>query len=200
MNSRKELVLATRNPGKKEEIEALIHDLGLNVTYLPDYAHLPPVEEDRPTLEGNAEKKARAVFDALGIPALADDTGLEVSALNGRPGVHSARYAGEEARADQNRRLLLEELKGTQHRDARFRTVLAYVDGENEPRFFEGICRGVITEEERGRGGFGYDPVFLPEGSDLTFAELSREAKNGISHRGKALRMFVDYLERSYDR
>ena len=187
------LILATGNAGKKREIEHLLNELELNITFLPDYGELPEVVEDQPTLEGNAEKKARVIHNHLELPSLADDTGLEVEALGGRPGVFSARYAGEACDAQANKALLLEELAGHSNRKARFRTVLAYAVNDEIFRF-DGICEGMILEEERGTGGFGYDAIFQPEGSTLTFAEMSIEAKNRISHRARALRKFADFL------
>ena len=187
------LVLATGNEGKKKEIEYLLRDFDLEIYSLRDFDGLPEVDEDQPTLEGNAEKKARVIHELVGMPTLADDTGLEVDALGGRPGVYSARYAGEDGNADANRELLLKEMANQSNRVARFRTVLAYyINGEKY--LFEGVCEGEIIDSERGIGGFGYDPVFVPENSEMTFAEMSVEEKNTISHRGKALRKFAHYL------
>ena len=193
MLSEKKLVLATGNEGKKKEIEQLLSHLDLEILSLKDFDGLPSIDEDRPTLEGNAEKKARVIHDILGLPTLADDTGLEVDVLGGRPGVYSARYAGEEGDAKANRALLLQELANQEQRSARFRTVLAFLINGDLHRF-DGICEGSITEEERGTGGFGYDPVFLPVGSRLTFAQMSINEKNKISHRGRALQKFVAFL------
>ena len=189
----KTLVIATTNPGKKVEIEALLEPLGIHILSLEDFEQIPPVEEDQLTLIGNAEKKAVTISKIVELPVLADDTGLEVYTLGGSPGVRSARYAGEPANAAANRERLLNELNGKSDRKARFRTVLAYVDGQ-QVHHFEGVCEGSIIEVERGEGGFGYDSIFVPEGCDVTFAEMPREAKNEISHRGKALRRFVDFL------
>ena len=193
MANEHKLVLATGNPGKKREIEHLLHALNLKITFLPDHGDLPEVEEDQPTLEGNAEKKARVIYEHLHLPSLADDTGLEVDALGGEPGVYSARYAGEACDPIANKARLLKELGTTSNRRARFRTVLAYaIDGKMHR--FEGICEGRITIEERGAGGFGYDAIFLPDGSEHTFAEMSIEEKNKISHRGRALRKFAAFI------
>lgn len=187
------IVLATRNPGKIRELHALLEDLPIDLMPSSAVAGAPDVEEDGETLEENAQKKALALAKASRLPALADDTGLEVDALGGRPGVHSARFAGLEAGDAQNRALLLKEMEGREDRRARFRTVLAFArDGRID--FFEGICEGSITTEERGTGGFGYDPIFRPEGHDATFAEMTRNEKNAISHRGRALAAFVDFL------
>ena len=187
------LVLATRNPGKVAEMRALLADLPVVLRSAAEIEGAPEVEEDAPTLEGNALKKARALHAHTGLPALADDTGLEVDALGGAPGVHSARYAGPAAADATNRARLLRELGGTADRTARFRTVIAFVE-DGSVRTFEGTCEGHILHEERGTGGFGYDALFVPEDHDRTFAELPPDAKNAISHRGRALRAFIHYL------
>ena len=189
------LVLATRNPGKVRELERRLEALGLVLVPAPEAA--PAVEEDAPTLEGNALKKARALHAFTGHPALADDTGLEVDALGGEPGVHSARFAGPEAHDADNRRHLLDALRGVPgvQRTACFRTVLALVTPEGE-RTFEGVCEGRILDAERGVGGFGYDALFVPDGHDETFAEMPLDRKNRISHRARALDAFVAYLAR----
>ncbi len=160
-----------------------------------DIEKAPEVVEDADTLQGNAEKKARALFDLTGLPALADDTGLEVNALDGAPGVQSARYAGEQADDAANRTKLLLAMAGREDRSALFRTVLAYMDDE-DVHYFDGVCEGVITAEERGDGGFGYDRIFQPTDADgSTFAEMNKEEKNRISHRGRALAQFVRFME-----
>jgi len=189
------LVLATRNAGKVRELEALL--AGLPVEVVPCPAEAPEVEEDAPTLEGNAEKKARALHAFTGMAALSDDTGLEVDALDGRPGVRSARFAGEHATDADNRAHLLAELRGQTNRRARFRTVLAYVGEAGALHTFEGICEGQILEEERGTGGFGYDALFVPDGHAETFAEMPKESKNRISHRARALAAFTNWLEQA---
>ncbi len=189
------LVLATRNPGKLAELQALLADLPIQLRAATDFPGAPEVEEDAATLEGNAARKARALQEFTGLPALADDTGLEVEALGGAPGVHSARFAGPTATDADNRALLLERLKGVENRRARFRTVLAFAPDARTLHLFEGVCPGWILEEERGSGGFGYDPLFVPEGHVQTFAEMPLEAKNRISHRGQALRAFVAFLK-----
>ena len=187
------LVLATRNPGKVAELEARL--AGLDVDLVTAAAlGAPPVEEDADTLRGNAETKARALFDHAGLPALADDTGLEVDALDGAPGVRSARFAGPEADDEANRRKLLADLAGAPSRTARFRTVLAVADAEGV-RFFEGVCEGLIATEEAGAGGFGYDSIFRPvDGDGRTFAEMTTAEKNEMSHRGRALDAFSRWL------
>jgi len=187
------LLIATGNKGKLAEFRQLLADLPIEIVSIYDLDGAPDVIEDRDTLEGNAEKKARTLAEFSGLPTLADDTGLEVDALDGRPGVHSARFAGPEEDPAKNRKRLLEELRGRKDRTARFRAVLAFVE-DGSCRLFEGTCEGAIGETERGTGGFGYDPLFVPEGSPFTFAELGPDAKNAISHRGRALRKFSDFL------
>ena len=188
------LVLATRNPGKVAELRARLTGLGVELVSADDVEGAPAVDEDRDTLRGNAEKKARALHEHTGQAALADDTGLEVEALGGAPGVYSARFAGPDADDAANRAHLLRQLGGTDDRAARFRTVLAFVDGRHV-RFFDGVCEGTIAREERGDGGFGYDALFVPTNGDgRTFAQMGKREKNAISHRGRALDAFADWL------
>ncbi len=187
------IVLATRNAGKINEMSALLSDLGVEILSIDEIKEMPPVREDGATLEDNALKKARAVARHTGLPALADDTGLEVDALEGRPGVHSARYGGADENDDDNRRQLLLDLANTSNRTARFRTVLAFVD-QDEVQFFEGLCQGVITWDERGEEGFGYDSIFIPAGEETTFAQMSAARKNAISHRRRALDAFARFM------
>lgn len=186
------IVLATRNEGKVREMRRLLSGLNVEVVSAGEYS-IPEVVEDAGTLEGNALKKAKALHDATSLPALADDTGLEVDALNGAPGVHSARYAGPNADDAANRARLVEALQHETNRTARFRTVLAYVSDGDE-HLFEGTCDGTITHEERGEDGFGYDSVFIPEEDDRTFAEMPADQKNAISHRARAMQAFVDWF------
>lgn len=189
MSERVELVLATRNSHKVEEMRALLNDLGVDVLSAADLPELEEVVENSDTLEGNAVKKAYEVSMATGLPALADDTGLEVDALDGAPGVMSARYAGEDATYDDNNRRLLEELSAvpTGERGAVFRCVIALALG-GDVETVEGRTEGTIIAEPRGDGGFGYDPLFVPGGGELSYAEMSPEQKNAVSHRGKAMR------------
>lgn len=189
------LVLASRNKNKIEEMKSLVAGLGIEVFSALDFPELEEVEEDLPTLEGNALKKARYVHQQTGLPALSDDTGLEVEALNGAPGVYSARYAGENATYQDNVLKLLREMNGNKNRSAQFRTVVALVT-QDEEFTFEGICEGEIIAEQRGEKGFGYDPVFLPKGFENTFAELDGSTKNEISHRGRAIHKFISFLSR----
>lgn len=187
------LVLATRNPGKVAEMQALLAGLPVTVLTVADFPDAPDVDEDAPTLEGNARKKALALHAHTGLPALADDTGLEVPVLDGRPGVHSARYAGPDGDATANRAKLLHEITAFDHPTARFRTVVAFADGE-AVQCFEGVCEGHLLHVERGTGGFGYDALFVPAGETRTFAELDQHTKNALSHRGHALRAFAGFL------
>lgn len=191
-NKYQTIFLATGNPDKIAELKRLLEPLGCTLKSVLDVSVENEVEEDQPTLKGNALKKARFWYYKTGLPALADDTGLEVDALNGAPGVYSARYAGESVTYQDNVNKLLKEMKGKTNRAARFRTVVALAG--NDEIIFEGVCEGEITEKPQGDGGFGYDPVFRPEGFEMTFAELSIDEKNRISHRGKALKKMVDYL------
>ncbi len=185
--------MATRNRGKIEEIRIGLAETLIEVRVADDYPGFPEVEETELTLRGNAALKSEALFAFSDVPALADDTGLEVDALGGAPGVMSARYAGDGCTPADNRALLLKSLGGSRNRTAQFRTVLAFTD-QTGTRYFEGRCRGTILCEERGSGGFGYDSVFLPEGSDLSFAELPMEEKNRTSHRGRAIRQFFEFI------
>ena len=181
------LVIATRNPNKLIEIrEVLSLDPNIVKSSL-DYPQIPDVIEDKETLEENAIKKAITISAATGCWALADDSGLEVDALNGAPGVYSARYAGEHCSYIDNCKKLLFEMDGKENRRARFRTVLALVNLVGEIRTIEGSVEGKILTEMRGDGGFGYDPIFMPDGYNLSYAEFEPLEKNRISHRGKAL-------------
>lgn len=187
---RTQLVLATRNPHKVREISELLSDTGLTVLSFRDLPDLPEVEEDGETLEQNAVKKAATIAAVTGLPSLADDTGLEVDALDGAPGVVSARYAGAGATYHDNNRKLLSALAGVplSRRGASFRCVVALAVPGEPIRSVEGRTGGVILEEPRGQAGFGYDPLFLPDGHDRTYAEMGPSEKNAVSHRGKAVR------------
>lgn len=187
------IFLASGNSHKIEELQQIMEPLGIHLKSTLDYPNAPEVEEDQPDLKGNALKKARFWFKKTGLPSLADDTGLEVEALNGAPGVYSARYAGENMTYQDNVDKLLKEMEGKKNRAAQFRTVIAYITNEKE-YFFEGVCKGEILTEEKGTKGFGYDPVFQPVGYDQTFAELDSKEKNKISHRGRALEKFLEFL------
>ena len=180
-------VIATRNAHKLEEIKEIFNTDGLDVCSALDFPDIPDTIEDRDTLEGNAIKKAQELCDATGLMAMADDSGLEVDALDGAPGVYSARYAGEPCSYEDNNAKLLRELDGNENRRARFRTVMALARPGEEPLTVDGICEGTIIDERRGEHGFGYDPLFIPDGFNQTFAELPTETKNRISHRAQAL-------------
>ncbi len=194
----KRLVLATYNPHKIQEIKAIVEDLGLEILTATDFPVIPPLHEDGSTLEENALKKARIVFQATKLPALADDSGLEVFYLAKRPGVLSARYAGSQATYADNNKKLLNELKGVppRRRNAQFRCVIAFVTEKGE-QAIEGLTEGRIIEAPRGSSGFGYDPIFQPTGYEQTYAEMSSELKNRISHRARALER-VNPLLRGY--
>jgi XTP/dITP diphosphohydrolase len=181
------LVLATRNKHKLEEIESIFNFRGLEISSAFDYPEIPDVVEDGDTLEANAVKKAVTLAQALNCWALADDSGLEVEALDKAPGVYSARYAGEEVSYAANNVKLLAELADKSNRAAAFRTVIALSDPAGNARTVEGRCDGVIIEACRGEHGFGYDPLFIPNGYAQTFAELDSAEKNRISHRARAL-------------
>ena len=180
-------VIATRNAHKLEEIRAIFNFQGLEACSALDFPDIPDTIEDCDTLEGNAIKKAQELCDATGLMALADDSGLEVEALGGAPGVYSARYAGKHCSTEDNNAKLLRELSGNTNRRARFRTVIALARPGEEPLTVEGKCEGTILSDPRGEHGFGYDPLFVPDGFSETFAELSAETKNKISHRANAL-------------
>ncbi|MBR0330031.1 MAG: RdgB/HAM1 family non-canonical purine NTP pyrophosphatase [Alistipes sp.] len=186
------LIFATNNAHKLSEVQAVLGPLFELVT-----PRMCGVEEEIPetaeTLEGNARQKARYLYERTGLDCFADDTGLEVEALNGAPGVHSARYATDGHDFAANNRLLLKNLQGETNRRARFRTAICLIEG-GEERLFEGIVEGHIIDHESGSEGFGYDPLFVPEGYDCTFAEMSGDEKNAISHRGRAVRKLVAYL------
>ena len=184
----RELVLATRNQHKVEELVALLGHLGVTIRTLDEFPNAPDVVEDGDTCEANAVKKARAIAEFTGLPAVADDTGLEVDALGGRPGVYAARYAGENATYEDNCRKLLQDLMGVprEQRTARFLTIAAIALPSDGIRVAQGTLDGVIAEEASGTLGFGYDPVFLIPELGKTLAQLSADQKNRISHRAKA--------------
>ena len=184
-----ELLIATRNQHKIDEFRQMLNPLGVEILGADDVPGLPEVEEDGDTFEANAAKKAVEVAKASGRWTLADDSGLEVDALEGAPGVYSARFAGEEANYADNNKLLLEKLEGVTHRTGRFCCVLALAQPHGEVHTLRGTCEGTIALAGRGDNGFGYDPLFIPEGLTQTFAELSDEEKHALSHRGQALQL-----------
>jgi XTP/dITP diphosphohydrolase len=184
----KRIVLATHNRDKATEFQQIFADLSVSVETLDDYPNVGRIEEDAETLEGNALKKAREVYRLTGVPSLADDTGLEIGYLNGAPGVFSSRYAGTGATYADNVRKLLKDMRGVppRRRGARFRCVLAFVPATGAVELTEGICAGTILEYPRGDRGFGYDPIFLPLGCPMTYAEMDSTLKNSVSHRAQA--------------
>jgi XTP/dITP diphosphohydrolase len=192
-----QLLVATRNRDKLRELRALLEELDLEIISAND-VNVPEVVEDAPTVRENAIKKAVETAKAAKKLTLADDTGLEVDALNGEPGVRSARFAGENVSYPENNKKLLKLLQGVpvEKRTARFRCVVAIADENGLVDTVEGICNGVITEDERGGGGFGYDPLFIPDGQVKTFGELTVEVKNRISHRAKAMQKAWAVLSR----
>jgi XTP/dITP diphosphohydrolase len=192
----KQLVLATNNKHKAEEFRELLGDLKIEILTLDRFPGIGEVVEDADTIEGNALKKAEEVFQATNLPTLADDSGLEVHYLDKEPGVYSSRYAGPDATYEDNCKKLLMKLRGVppRRRAARFRCVLSFVAPDNTPQMAEGMCRGIIIESPRGTGGFGYDPVFLPNGHPKTLAEMTSKEKNSLSHRAKAVHLIKPYL------
>ena len=187
------LVFATNNRHKLKELQHLVGN-SFELLSLEDIGCFEDIPETDPTLEGNASLKAFYVYTNYGYDCFADDTGLEVEALNGDPGVFSARYAGEAKDSAANMDKLLQQMNGIKNRNARFRTVISLVIGEKEMRF-EGIVEGTIAEEKRGKEGFGYDPVFMPDGYSKTFAEMELNEKNEISHRARAVQKLVNWLK-----
>ena len=187
------LVFATNNRHKLAELQAILGDR-FELLSLDDIGCNEEIPEDQPTLEGNSRQKAFYIFDRYGLTCFADDTGLEIDALNGNPGVFSARYAGKDKDSNANMDKVLNQLEKINNRKARFRTVITLIiDGEE--KLFEGIVEGKIIREKRGKGGFGYDPIFVPDGFDHTFAEMQPDDKNKISHRGRAVEKLVHYLK-----
>jgi len=195
------VVIATGNSGKVNEFCAILKGGAFSFFAAKEVGFSGEIEENAPTFKGNAKLKAMAVFDYMVSAGkdkdywvIADDSGLEVEALDGRPGVFSARYAGENATGVQRYTKLLKEMEGKTNRNARFVCCLCLIKPGNSPEFFEGECRGSILTEARGSGGFGYDPVFLPEGHSRSFGEMSEEEKNILSHRGKAIKNMLAKL------
>ena len=189
----KALVFATHNSHKASEINNLLGGL-YQISELDAIGITEDIPENGDTLEANAREKARYVYDRTGLDVFADDTGLEVEALGGRPGVYTARYAGEECDSVKNMKKLLAELEGQSNRRARFRTVICLIEGGVE-HLFEGVVNGTITKSFSGTEGFGYDPIFMPDGENRTFAEMPLSEKNKISHRGRAVSKLVEFLQ-----
>ncbi len=190
---KRKFIFATNNLHKLEEVQQMLNNQ-FTLVSLKDMGCVEDIPENEPTIEGNALFKARYIYQKYGKDCFADDSGLEVEVLNNAPGVRSARYAGERKDSQENMNLLLENLKGKKNRKARFRTVIACViDGQEF--VFEGIINGEIKEQGLGKNGFGYDPIFCPEGYAQTFAELPSEVKNQISHRALAVQKFLLFLK-----
>lgn len=187
------LVFATNNPHKLKELQHLLGD-DIHLLSLKDIDCFEEIPENQETLEGNAAEKSFFIYNKYGYDCFADDTGLEIEALNGEPGVYSARYAGEEKSAEANMKKVLAKMKEIKNRKARFRTVISLVINGDEKRF-EGVVEGMILREKKGDEGFGYDPVFQPVGFQQTFAEMDMGLKNQISHRGRAVQKLVAYLK-----
>lgn len=190
---KKELVFATHNLHKAKEIQALLGQ-DFTIKTLSDIDVQDDIPETGESLEQNALIKSSFVYNTFGCNVFSDDTGLEVAALGGEPGVYSARYAGKEKNDDNNMALLLKNLKAFEDRTAQFKTVISLF-WNDEHYLFEGIVKGIIIEEKRGLHGFGYDPIFIPDGYDQTFAEMDALTKNKISHRGKAINQMIDFLK-----
>ena len=190
---KKKLVVATNNAHKLEEIAAILGD-AMELLSLKEIHCDADIPETADTLEGNARQKAMYIHEHFGMDCFADDTGLEVEALNGVPGVFSARYAGDGHDSEANMQKLLKELKGKENRKAQFRTAICLIMN-GEEHLFEGIVKGSIIEEKRGGAGFGYDPIFVPEGYEQTFAELGNDIKNTISHRARAVQKLCEFLK-----
>lgn len=186
------IIFATNNAHKLSEVQAVLGD-GFTLVTPRQCGITEEIPEEQETLEGNASQKARYIHDRTGENCFADDTGLEVAALGGAPGVHSARYATDGHDFAANNRLLLRNLEGKSDRRARFRTVISLILN-GEEHLFEGVVEGRIIDHEAGHEGFGYDPLFIPDGCERTFAEMSPEEKNAVSHRGRAVRKLAEYL------
>lgn len=188
-----ELIFATQNQNKVKEIQRMLPDF-ITIKSLREIGCDDDIPETQPNLEGNALQKARYVYEKFGVNCFADDTGLEIEALNNEPGVYSARYAGEDKNSDKNMALVLKRLENHQNRNARFRTIFALIlDGKEH--IFEGKIVGNITKNKGGSDGFGYDPIFQPTGSNRTFAEMSLSEKNEISHRSRATNKLCEFLK-----
>ena len=186
------LVFATHNLNKFKEVQSLLPDT-IELASLTDIGCHDDIPETAATIEGNALLKVKHVKDNYDLDCFADDTGLEVKALNKAPGVYSARYAGPDASAENNINMLLENMTGIQDRSARFKTIIA-LSFKGEDILFEGICQGSIISQKRGAKGFGYDPIFLPDGKNQTFAEMSLQEKSTIGHRGKAMQKLITHF------
>lgn len=192
-----EIIFATGNPNKIKEVNQILGDTHIIIKGLKDINCTEDIPETQPSIQGNAIQKADYVAQNYQVNCFSEDTGLEVDALNGEPGVNTARYAGEARDANDNMAKILKNLGDTDNRTARFRTVIA-LNLEGKQHLFEGVCEGNIAYQKTGQGGFGYDPIFLPQGyNGRSFAELTKEEKNKISHRGIAVRKLIEFLGKS---
>lgn len=191
------LVFATNNKHKLQEVRDIVGDR-VEVLSLADIGCYDDIPETADTLQGNALIKARHIYEKYGLDCFADDTGLEVESLGGAPGVYSARYAGEECNSEANMHMLLENLTGISNRNAQFRTVIALII-KGEEMLFNGVVKGTIATEKKGDSGFGYDPIFVPDGHTDSFAQMSSEMKNSMSHRFRATQQLGNYLKENYD-
>ena len=187
------LIFATHNSNKAFEIQKLLPE-HFQILTLNDIDFQKDIPENEPTIEANSAFKVQFIFNKFNLNCFADDTGLEIESLNGKPGVHSARYAGEERNSDANMNRVLEELNGVENRNARFKTVITLII-YGEQHQFEGIVDGTIIEEKRGSNGFGYDPIFIPEDESKTFAEMNLNEKNKFSHRARAFEKMIAFLK-----
>ncbi len=191
-----ELVFATNNLNKLSEIRSLVPS-SIKILSLVDINCYEELPETNPTLQENALQKAKYIFDNYGFNCFADDTGLEIDILGGEPGVYSARYAGYECNAEKNIKKVLDKLEKKSQRVAQFRTLIALIINRKQT-FFEGVCMGDITHDKIGSEGFGYDPIFIPDGFNQTFAEMNKNQKGKISHRGKAVKKLVNFLHKNF--
>ncbi|WP_118974901.1 RdgB/HAM1 family non-canonical purine NTP pyrophosphatase [Taibaiella koreensis] len=190
------LIFASNNKGKIIEVQTLISE-SITVVSLLDAGITEPIEEPFDTFRENAWAKADYVYRKTGLPCFADDSGLVVPALDGAPGVYSARYAGESANDAANNHKLLQAIAGIDRPGAYYQAVICYIDKNGDTHYFDGRCQGYLIHTPRGKGGFGYDPLFVPDGHTGTFAELSQDIKNEISHRGAAMRSFIAFLDQT---
>ncbi|HEX5168771.1 MAG TPA: RdgB/HAM1 family non-canonical purine NTP pyrophosphatase [Cyclobacteriaceae bacterium] len=192
-----EICFATNNKHKLAEVRFILGS-DFRILSLGDFNIQEDLPETKDSFEGNSEQKAKYLFTKIKIPCFADDSGLEVESLNGEPGIFSARYAGEHKSDEDNIQLLLRNLKGAKNRNAQFRTVITFIDEHGESHYFEGTIKGAILEEKRGTSGFGYDPLFVPRRQVKTFAEMSPQEKNAMSHRSIAVRKLAAFLMENY--
>jgi XTP/dITP diphosphohydrolase len=196
----KEILIASNNKDKLSEIRKIFDNEDLRILSLKDIGIEIEVIEDQETLEGNALKKAKEIFEISKIPTISDDTGLFVKVLNGEPGVYSSRYAGENVSYDDNCQKLIKNMKGIPEtkREAYFKTIICFYFEKDKHDLFEGICNGKIINQKRGAEGFGYDPLFIPDGYKKTFAEMNEDEKNKISHRGRALMKLKEFMDTKF--